>query len=112
MAAVFQASPDSLCIQHLCLTGHQLMRAQRPLKEWIPGMSGPNSLLLPGLQILANQFSRYNWCLALQDIPNIIKHCRAPGPLYLSSLSEQELKLLSNMMQRLHNVAETAAKVS
>ena len=30
----------------------------------------------------------------------------------MSSLSEQELKLLSNMMQRLHNVAETAAKVS
>lgn len=48
----------------------------------------------------------------VQDIPNIIKSCRAPGPLYLSSLSEDELKLLDNMMNRLYTIAEVAAKVS
>ena len=50
--------------------------------------------------------------LAVQDIPSIIKTCRAPGPLYLSSLSEAELKLLDNMMNRLYNIAEIAAKVN
>lgn len=48
--------------------------------------------------------------IKLQDIPSIIKTCRAPGPLYLSSLSEAELKLLDNMMNRLYNIAEIAAK--
>lgn len=48
--------------------------------------------------------------IKLQDIPSIIKTCRAPGPLYLSSLSEDELKLLDNMMNRLYNIAEVAAK--
>lgn len=48
----------------------------------------------------------------LQDIPSIIKTCRAPGPLYLSSLSDEELQLLDNMMNRLYKIAEVAAKVT
>jgi proline dehydrogenase len=48
--------------------------------------------------------------IRLQDIPNIIKHCRAPGPLYLSKLSEEELRLLNNMMRRLYTIAEAAAE--
>lgn len=47
-----------------------------------------------------------------QDIPSIIKTCRAPGPLYLSSLSDEELQLLDNMMNRLYKIAEVAAKVT
>lgn len=47
----------------------------------------------------------------LQDVPNIIRNCRAPGPLFLSALSPVELQLLDNMMNRLHRIAERAAQV-
>ena len=50
--------------------------------------------------------------LFLQDIPSIIKTCKAPGPLYLSSLSNEELQLLDNMMNRLYKIAEVAAQVT
>ena len=49
--------------------------------------------------------------LFMQDIPSIIKTCKAPGPLYLSSLSNEELQLLDNMMNRLYKIAEVAAQV-
>lgn len=48
----------------------------------------------------------------MQDIPSIIKTCKAPGPLYLSSLSNEELQLLDNMMNRLYKIAEVAAEVT
>ncbi|KAL3130948.1 hypothetical protein ABBQ38_000271 [Trebouxia sp. C0009 RCD-2024] len=49
--------------------------------------------------------------IKLQDIPSIIKTCKAPGPLYLSSLSDEELQLLDNMMNRLYKIADVAAKL-
>ena len=58
-----------------------------------------------------NDHSRQSDVAIVQDIPSIIKTCRAPGPLFLSSLSEDELKLLDNMMNRLYNIAEVAAQV-
>ena len=51
-------------------------------------------------------------CLFMQDIPSIIKTCKAPGPLYLSMLSNEELQLLDNMMNRLYKIAEVAAQVT
>lgn len=50
--------------------------------------------------------------LLLQDVPSIIKNCKAPGPLYLSVLSEDELRHLNNMMGRLYQIAEAATAVS
>ena len=47
----------------------------------------------------------------LQDVPSIIKNCKAPGPLYLSALSEGELRHLNNMMGRLYQLAEAATAV-
>lgn len=47
----------------------------------------------------------------LQDVPSIIKNCKAPGPLYLSALSEGELRHLNNMMGRLYRLAEAATAV-
>ncbi|KAK9815561.1 hypothetical protein WJX72_005858 [[Myrmecia] bisecta] len=50
--------------------------------------------------------------IKLQDVPNIIKNCRAPGPLYLNALTEEELRLLDNMMRRLYTLAEAAAQAN
>ncbi len=47
----------------------------------------------------------------MQDVPSIIKNCKAPGPLYLSVLSEGELRHLNNMMGRLYQLAEAATAV-
>ena len=47
----------------------------------------------------------------LQDIPQIIKHCKVPGPLSFTALSEEELRLLNNLMGRLYQLAEAAAAV-
>ena len=47
----------------------------------------------------------------LQDVPMIIKNCKAPGPLYLSALSQGELRHLNNMMGRLYQLAEAATAV-
>ena len=47
----------------------------------------------------------------VQDVPSIIKNCKAPGPLYLSVLSEGELRQLNNMMGRLYQLAEAATAV-
>ena len=41
----------------------------------------------------------------------MIKNCKAPGPLYLSALSEGELRHLNNMMGRLYQLAEAATAV-
>jgi hypothetical protein len=46
-----------------------------------------------------------------QDIPEVVKHCRAPGPLHASALTGEELQLLDAMMARLHRCAEAAAAV-
>lgn len=45
-------------------------------------------------------------------MPQIIKNCKAPGPLYLSALNEAELRQLNNMMGRLYQLAEAATAVS
>ena len=49
--------------------------------------------------------------LLLQDVPLMIKNCKAPGPLYVSALSEGELRHLNNMMGRLYQLAEAATAV-
>lgn len=41
----------------------------------------------------------------------MIKNCKAPGPLYVSALSEGELRHLNNMMGRLYQLAEAATAV-
>ncbi|CAK0740844.1 hypothetical protein CVIRNUC_001281 [Coccomyxa viridis] len=46
--------------------------------------------------------------IRLQDVPLMIKNCKAPGPLYVSALSEGELRHLNNMMGRLYQLAEAA----
>ncbi|KAK9839435.1 hypothetical protein WJX81_001871 [Elliptochloris bilobata] len=46
--------------------------------------------------------------LRLHDVPQIIKACRAPGPLALSALSTEELALLEAMMNRLARCAKAA----
>ena len=48
----------------------------------------------------------------MQDVPEIIKHCKAPGPLYQTVLTEGELRQLNNMMGRLYQLAEAATAVS
>ncbi len=53
-----------------------------------------------------------SWCChGLQDLPNIVKHCKSPGPLFLSALTEDELELLHNMMDRLDHIAAFAVEV-
>lgn len=47
----------------------------------------------------------------LQDVPQIIKYCKAPGPVYLSALTDEELNLLDNMMLRLNKLGQAAAEV-
>lgn len=47
----------------------------------------------------------------MQDIPQIVKHCKAPGPLSFTALSDEELRLLNNLMGRLYQLAEAAAAV-
>ncbi|BDA48708.1 Proline dehydrogenase 1, mitochondrial [Coccomyxa sp. Obi] len=47
--------------------------------------------------------------IRLQDIPQVIKQCKAPGPLSFTALSEEELRLLNNLMGRLYQLAEAAA---
>lgn len=47
----------------------------------------------------------------MQDIPQVIKQCKAPGPLSFTALSEEELRLLNNLMGRLYRLAEAAAAV-
>ncbi len=51
------------------------------------------------------------WQRGLQDIPQVIKQCKAPGPLSFTALSEEELRLLNNLMGRLYQLAEAAAAV-
>ena len=41
----------------------------------------------------------------------MIKNCKVPGPLYVSALSEGELRHLNNMMGRLYQLAEAATAV-
>lgn len=47
----------------------------------------------------------------VQDLPEIVKHCKSPGPLFLSALTEEEMELLHNMMDRLDHIAEFAVEV-
>ena len=49
--------------------------------------------------------------LKLKDIPLLVKHCRVAGPVTLTALSDHELQLLDNMINRLSKLAETAADV-
>ena len=49
--------------------------------------------------------------LFLQDIPQVIKQCKAPGPLSFSALSEHELRLRNKMMGLVYELAEAAAAV-
>ena len=65
----------------------------------------------PALVVLVTCVDRYEHSL-LQDVPSIIKNCKAPGPLYLSVLRENELRHLNNMMGRLYQLAEAATAVS
>lgn len=48
--------------------------------------------------------------LKLQDIPLLVKHCRVPGPVSLTALTDRELQLLNNMINRLSKLAEVAAE--
>ena len=65
----------------------------------------------PALVMLVTCIDRCKHLL-LQDVPLIIKNCKAAGPLYLSVLSENELRHLNNMMGRLYQLAEAATAVS
>ena len=49
--------------------------------------------------------------LAVSGYVQIIKACRAPGPLALSALSDEELALLEAMMERLGRCAKAAFEV-
>ena len=47
----------------------------------------------------------------LKDVPAMAKNCRVAGPLYQSSLTEEEFRQLRRMMRRLHDLADAASKV-
>lgn len=47
----------------------------------------------------------------LKDVPKMIKNCRTQGPLFQSSLTEDEFRQLRRMMRRLHDLADAASQV-
>ena len=47
----------------------------------------------------------------LKDVPKMVKNCRTRGPLFQSSLTEDEFRQLRRMMRRLHDLADAASKV-
>lgn len=48
----------------------------------------------------------------LKDVPKMVKNCRTKGPLFQSSLTEDEFRQLRRMMRRLHDLADAASKVT
>lgn len=48
----------------------------------------------------------------LKDVPKMVKNCRTQGPLFQSTLTEDEFRQLRRMMRRLHDLAEAASKVT
>lgn len=47
----------------------------------------------------------------LKDVPKMVKNCRTQGPLFQSSLTEDEFRQLRRMMRRLHDLADAASQV-
>ena len=59
----------------------------------------------------ANMCRKCRPSLAVSGYMQIIKACRAPGPLAMSALSDEELALLEAMMERLGRCAKAAFEV-
>lgn len=47
----------------------------------------------------------------LTSVPQMVKNCRTQGPLFQSSLTDDEFRQLRRMMRRLHDLADAAVKV-